>query len=116
MSYTSRYEGVDLTPEEQDIRAALAAYTAHEATDADWVPTMQLARAYRRWLAVHRWRYDPEAHKPLTVRQLGRAIRRLYPHARRCFRRYHAKRCWGYTKLRGPESIRSPWLTRNRGE
>ena len=110
MSYTSRYAGPVLLPEEEDVHAALSSYTSEGATRADWVSTDALWCAYRNWRALHRWRFDPDAPTPLTHRQFGRAIRRVFPNAERCFRTYHGERRWGYCYLRGPESIRSAWM------
>lgn len=111
MTYTSRHNGPDLTPEEQDARTALVDYTSEDATCADWVPTTVLYRIYRHWRGANRWRHDPEAPPPLTPRQFGRAIRRLFPAATRCRRRYHGKEHYGYCHITGPECIHSTWLT-----
>jgi hypothetical protein len=110
MGYTSRCKAPTLTPEEQDVAAALRAYSddpAQSATHADWVPTTLLLRTYRHWLAVHRWRFDPDAPERLTPRQFGRAVRRVFPRVQRCKRSVAARQQYGYKQLVGPESIRS---------
>lgn len=83
MPYTSPIAGLNLTAEERDVAAALAGYTAAQATPHDSVPTAALWRAYRDWWDCHRWRHDPEALPRLTVRQFGRAVRRLFAGIRR---------------------------------
>lgn len=110
MLYTSRYAGPDLTPEEQHVAASLRGYSddpAAGATAADWVPTWLLLHAYWRWRAKHRWRFDPDAPDRLTLRQFGRAVRRIFPHAQRCRRRYCGRSAWGYAHLSGPDSQQS---------
>jgi len=103
--YTSRFGGPDLIPEEHDVATALAAYARAQATFRDWVPTSALWRAYCDWRACYRWRRDDEQAPALTVRQFGRAVRRVFPGVHRCKRSFHGKQQWGYATLCGPESV-----------
>ena len=114
MPYTSRYNGPDLTPEERDLKTALRDYTTSGATARDWVPVAALMRTYRTYLAQkqakQRRSFDPEdTIAPLTIRQLGRAMRRAFPDIGRCtYRHYNGRQIWGYAGLIGPESIDTP--------
>jgi len=115
MGYTSRYNGPDLTPEERDVAEALRRYSDRAdkgANTSEWTPTALLYRAYRYWRAEHRWRFDPDAPVLLTVRQFGRAVRRLFPSATRCRRSYNGRQQWGYCRLVGPESVESQRVLR----
>lgn len=118
MSYTSRYTGPDLTPEERDVADALRHYSddpVKGATTVDFVPTALLYSAYLLWMAQHHWRYDPEAPARLTPRQFGRAVRRNFPLASRCRRSHSGRQRWGYSGIVGPESLPSMWIVRKLG-
>lgn len=111
MPYTSRENSPVLTAEELDVKAALSEYSSEGASWADWVPTAILLRLYRSWLARYRWQFEPGAPDPLTYRQFGRAICRVFPDADRCRRSYHGRKCrWGYCRIIGPDSVQSAWL------
>ena len=110
MAYTNRYDGPDLTPEEQDLAAALRDYSDRPedgASGATWVPTEVLRRLYMHWRGWHRWRYDPEAPARLTKRQFGRAVVRVFPNAARRRRRASGRLQWGYAHLIGPDAMHS---------
>jgi hypothetical protein len=108
MPYTSQYNGPDLTQEEIDVRASLRRYSTAGASQFDWVPVAVLFRAYRNWCALHRWQNDPDAPQKLTVRQFGRAVRRVFKTIRPRKRTYHGNQQWGYAGLIGDDSIVTP--------
>ena len=104
-----------LTEEEFDVQQALREYTADPdvAHPNDFVPTEVLYRIYRDYAA--RFASDPDAPKPLTKRQFGAALLRVFPdlderdpelgdcicHVRRT---YDGKLKCGYRGLSGPLS------------
>lgn len=110
MSYTSRYDGPDLLPEERDVKAALARCCMPSSSDSDWTPITPLYLAYvRRHLERFQTREALDDHPKLTRRQFGHALRRVYPGIRRCKRAASFRRkCWGYAGLSGPFSIITP--------
>jgi hypothetical protein len=118
MPYTGRFDGPRHTPEERDVAAALKAYSDDPrkgATAADWVPTAALYQTYRRWFAHHCWRRSPDEPRLLTLRQFGRAVRRVFPLAWRCYRyRTSKSHVRGYAGLIGPESLTSSGRGRRR--
>ena len=80
MTYTSRYNEQQLTVEEGCVLSALQEYTDERiegATDADWVPTTTVLQTNRTWYAKHLWRWDYDRPERLTLRQFGRAVRRV---------------------------------------
>lgn len=107
MPYTSREDGPALTPEERDVRTALAAYGTAGASCCDWCPTAALRQAYHDWHARTYWRGESDVPPRLTVRQFGRAVRRVFPGVQRRKRAY-GKRQWGYAGLTGPMSVVTP--------
>jgi hypothetical protein len=109
MPYTGRYAGPELTPEEQDVRAALFAYSPQDASEFEWVPVSVLYRVYCDWWARKHWRYDPDQYARLSIMQFGRAVRRVYRRSlRRCKRSFHGRQQWGYANMRGPLSVTTP--------
>lgn len=108
MAYTSRHSGRTLTAEEADVAASLRSYATAGASEQDWTPTAALWRSYRDWWGLNRWRIDPDLPARLTVRQFGRAVRRIFAGACRRKRSFHGKPQWGYSRLSGPESVSTP--------
>ena len=110
MVYTCHETSERLTAIELDAARALAVYTA--GSDTNWTPADKLYAAYlahyqqcNGWMMFdERWKCDPCAWPPLTVRQFGYALRRLFPTAKRYRRWTGGKRVYGYTGIKGPWS------------
>ncbi len=105
MPYTSRFNG-PLTPEEQDVRAALRLCTTEGATPHDWTPTGNLWQTYCTWHAEHRSKFNPYHPEQLTRRQFGRAVRRVFPGVMRRKRGRVRQEQWGYAGMLSPFSVR----------
>lgn len=115
----SRKDEEQLTPEEEDVRRALQRYTDDpDKADPlrDFVPTRELYRTYREYLAgCQRFPDDPDQ---LTIRQFGAALLRVFPHLAeidpdtgrpyaKAQRRINGRREWGWTGLRGPGTLQT---------
>jgi hypothetical protein len=97
--YTSRHDG-PLLPQEQDVRAALRDFTL----GPDWTPAALLWRKYVDWWASNRWQWRtdptfPGRYRPLTRRQFGAALHRVFPGVQRIRRLRCGRRIYGYRGL-----------------
>lgn len=109
MPYTGRNCAPELTPEEKDVKKALSAYSTADASGFDWVAVAELYRRYCDWRLRAYQKYDPDGYPLLTIRQFGRAVRRVFPKLNRLHRRsFQGVQLWGYAGLRGPDSIITP--------
>jgi len=111
MVYTCHETGRVLSAIELDLARALAQYTRGVATH--WTPGDRLYAVYvahyrqrNTWMVFEeRWRFDPCAWPPLTIRQFGFALRRVFPGVSRYRRWIGNKRVYGYRGIGGPCSI-----------
>jgi hypothetical protein len=105
----NKFKGEALWPEEEQVQAALAAYTFDtDETDAlDFMPTAVLYDVYLKYFG----QFVKSADRPemLNPQKFGVALRRVFAltQERQTQRRVMGKPMMGYIGVKGPGSIRS---------